>query len=427
MSLALANNDTWKTATSGFWSTGTNWLDSSAPGGGDQATFDKAGTYTVTFNAPPTAIQDFFVSGGSVTLTTSSGINGALNVNSAGGGQDVVVSGSTLTVTTPADGSATSVNAGDDLHVQLGGILNVNAAAAVTTADLFDNFSGTIDVSGSILVGTFPILIPFYSTLNASNSALVGGIGGTSSLTYRNSAKGSLAPAGPVTVGSDGAGILNIDTKAGVEVGSLNVGTGSAAGTINVNSLGTTLGQVGNDTITVGAASGGVGAINIGTAISGGAFTTGTGLMTVNATGSVNIGSISTSGTFNSNDDIFVNSGDLRVSGSGSVFTQNGATNVTVGGTGTINVGTTASGGTFNTGTGLTTINSSGVVNVGSATTSGTYNANGNILISGGTINVNGAGSVLTQSGAQTITVGGAGTINVGTTHRAARSAPDPA
>ena len=29
-SLALASNDTWKIATSGVWSTGTNWVDNSA-------------------------------------------------------------------------------------------------------------------------------------------------------------------------------------------------------------------------------------------------------------------------------------------------------------------------------------------------------------------------------------------------------------
>ena len=127
----------------------------------------------------------------------------------------------------------------------------------------------------------------------------MGALLGTSSLTYRNFAQGSLAPNGMVLVGSDAAGILNIDTQAAVEVGSLKVGTGGANGTVNVNSLGTTLGQVGNDTVIVGASLGSSGTINVGTTTSGGTFTAGTGLMTVNATGTVNVGSASTSGTLN--------------------------------------------------------------------------------------------------------------------------------
>src|SRR6476660_4661680 len=61
-SVARANSDIWKTATSGVWGLGTYWADNSTPGNGDQAQFDKAGTYAVWFSDPPLAIQDLFVS-----------------------------------------------------------------------------------------------------------------------------------------------------------------------------------------------------------------------------------------------------------------------------------------------------------------------------------------------------------------------------
>ena len=67
-SLAHANNDEWKNPVGGTVETDTNWLDGSTPGNGDQATFDKAGTYTVRFSGTPATIQDLFVSGGNVTL-----------------------------------------------------------------------------------------------------------------------------------------------------------------------------------------------------------------------------------------------------------------------------------------------------------------------------------------------------------------------
>ncbi len=67
-SLAHASNDEWKSPVHGDWESGTNWADGSPPTASDQATFDKAGTYTVRLEGSPPAIQDFFVSAGNVSL-----------------------------------------------------------------------------------------------------------------------------------------------------------------------------------------------------------------------------------------------------------------------------------------------------------------------------------------------------------------------
>ncbi|HEX3599219.1 MAG TPA: hypothetical protein VHU84_03700, partial [Lacipirellulaceae bacterium] len=137
-SLAHANNDEWNDPTGGNWSDYTNWSNGNAPHVSDQASFDKAGTYRVSYDEVTQTIQDLFVSGGgNVTLDS---IYGAplLNVNSVGGGQNVVVAdGATFTLGyAGAVTHALTLNAGATLYVQTGGTLNVFQGSTVTATTL---------------------------------------------------------------------------------------------------------------------------------------------------------------------------------------------------------------------------------------------------------------------------------------------------
>ncbi len=266
-SAARANNDmsigTSTLNRNGTWGTGADWLDTTTPGGSDQATFNQASTYTVTFSADPLAIQDLFVTAGNVTFTNGVGSPRTLNVTSASGAQNVTISGSSSL----SLGKGMSLTAGDNLNVQLGGTLNVNTGDHVNANDLFLNRIATAAVTGA------------GASLNATASATVGDTSGTSTLSYSGLATGSLALRARsmwVSRAASVSAFWTFDTGAAVEVGNLNIGTGSAGtGTVNVNTTGSSLFQMGADTISVGDASGGVGAINVGTTTSGGTLTTG--------------------------------------------------------------------------------------------------------------------------------------------------------
>src|SRR5262245_47451854 len=118
MSAAPVNaaNDVWDgngaTPPNGFWGTGANWVDNSTPGNVDTATFNLASTFNVTFNTAPAAIQGLTASAGNVTITSSGGVQ-TLAVNSAGGGQDVIVNGG-ATLSLGTSGNPLHLTVGDD-------------------------------------------------------------------------------------------------------------------------------------------------------------------------------------------------------------------------------------------------------------------------------------------------------------------------
>jgi hypothetical protein len=306
--LSHAANDVWDTASSGLWSTNANWLDNTTPGNADTATFNLAGAYTATFISNPAAIQALTVTGPNLTLASSSGPR-TLNVNSATGGQDVIVNGSaTLTLGTAA--GPVHLTVGDDLTVNGGSTLQVNSGSQVNTVDLIvaqSGGNGTIVVDGA------------GSQLNASTSSVNMATNGlAASLTYRNSAQGSLAAGGTVTVTQSNvaasSAVLNIESDADVDVGNLNIGTASTAastGTVNVNGAGSTLDMLGASTLTVGGAAG-IGVLNVGVASTGATVNTGTGLTTISPNGTVTLGGFGRVGTINFNGDVLVNGGVLQ-------------------------------------------------------------------------------------------------------------------
>src|SRR5262249_31394568 len=91
-SIAFGNADSWKTASSGTWGVGSNWVDGTTPGNGDTATFNVFGSYTVTFNAAPADIQAMSVQQGTAIMTSTGGAK-TLNLSAAAGAQDLFVSG----------------------------------------------------------------------------------------------------------------------------------------------------------------------------------------------------------------------------------------------------------------------------------------------------------------------------------------------
>jgi T5SS/PEP-CTERM-associated repeat protein len=294
--------------------------------------------------------------------------------------QNLTVSAGTVTFRGSVPGITLSVNSGGEQDLILTGastslILGTSISNPLNLTlgdDVQVRGGATLDVRfGSdvntldLLVGTMAaggngtvVVDGFASKLNSTTTTSVGVDGASGSLTYRNAAQGALTTAGTVYIG---------DTSNSSTVGTLNVESNADL-------------DVGN--------------LNIGTAATGSA----TGVVNVQGTGSTL--------------DIL-----------GSILTVGSA----AGGSGAINIGTTSSGAVFTTGTGLFTINATGTVNVGSSTTAGTLNANGNVALNtaggmGGTgavINVNGAGSIFTQSGTTTLTVGhassGTAAINIGT------------
>lgn len=166
----LANEDFWKNAASGVWGTGSNWLDNTTPAGSDEATFDKDGNYTVTFNVDPLAIQDLNLTGaGNLTFTSNSFLlPSTLRVNSTSFSSVNVggfVGNTSLTLGT----SGGIFNPDKPLHLSVGYDLRVNSLATLNVGFGSDvitsylNCDGQLNISGS------------GSTLNASSQAAIYG------------------------------------------------------------------------------------------------------------------------------------------------------------------------------------------------------------------------------------------------------------
>jgi T5SS/PEP-CTERM-associated repeat protein len=182
---------------SGVWGTGNNWVDNSAPGPSDTATFNVPQTYAVTFAAHPPAIQNLTVSAGTVTFQNSGGVK-TLNVNS-GGEMDAVVSAATLNLGTTANTLPINLTVGDDLILDSGGILNINAGSVATVSaggELSIKSGGTINISdGCLLVtttGSIGVGSDVIGTVNVTGDGAE----------WDNS--------GNLNVGGDGQGSLNI-------------------------------------------------------------------------------------------------------------------------------------------------------------------------------------------------------------------------
>ena len=161
---ALANNDKWDAAASGVWETGSNWADNGRPGSFDEATFNLAGAYTVTFNGVPVPIQALSLTGAAnVTFTSANSVDiRTLRVNSpiTGGPQDVDIrNGATLSLGTfffVGGNKPLHLTVGQKLSVNSGSTLNVRFGSDVVTSGL--NVGGQVNVSSARAQRSLPIL-----------------------------------------------------------------------------------------------------------------------------------------------------------------------------------------------------------------------------------------------------------------------------
>ncbi len=193
--LVYAANDVWDgngaNPPNGIWSTAANWGDNTVPGLNDGATFNLPATYTVTFNADPTAIQDLTLSAGNVTFSSAAVVADLQAYSAAGGGgQDILLNGAALTIGTPATGSM-RLSAGDDLTVQNGSTLYVTNGGVVSCVDLVTvgaaagggsgtinlNDAGFVNGTGTITINaTGAVNIIGSSNFNAGNVTINGGL-----------------------------------------------------------------------------------------------------------------------------------------------------------------------------------------------------------------------------------------------------------
>jgi T5SS/PEP-CTERM-associated repeat protein len=314
-----AADDTWKTAASGNWETGSSWTDGSTPGNADTATMGQNGTYTATFGATPTAIQQLSVNNGAnVTLQTGGGgLVQTLSVNASGGSQIVNLSGSGTTLTLGTSNHTFNLTAGNSLSVQSGSKLQVQFGSDVAATDLSSSgLEGTVIVDGS------------GSTLALSNSSAINSVGsggGTGTLTFQNSStgnsiSGALGIADDAVANSNGA--MNIRGGSAVSLsGNLSLATQNITGqsaSLVISGTGSSLTQSGASSITIGSATNGGAILQIGIPTSGGTLTTGTGTLTINKTGSLYVGDFTGmfTGTLNANGNFTVNGGQF-VAGTG--------------------------------------------------------------------------------------------------------------
>ncbi len=281
---AQANNDVWKNAVSGTWSVASNWVDGSVPIGGDQASFQIAGTYGISFNASPAAIQDLFVitAGDNVTFVSVGAVR-TLSVTSASGGLDAIVSdGATLTLGTT--GQPFNLSVGDNLYSQVGGTLNIANGSTVNTADFICSTAGTINVAAA-------------SSLNATGTGTIGAAFNAGTL---NISGGGSVTTGAGSLGdvSGTSGTANIDgtgskwTTTSLDVGKVNTGT------LNITNGGTLISK----NASIGAQTGSSGEV----------YVTGTGSTWKNSTGDTQNLVVGSSGT-----------GKLSISAGGAMFGYN--------------------------------------------------------------------------------------------------------
>jgi hypothetical protein len=311
---AVANNDVWQFAVSGNWGDGFRWVDGSTPGPADTATFDKPGTYIVTFNANPLAIQALSVTDGSVTFT-GGGVARQLNVNASGSNTVTIAGGSTLALST----------SGSSVH--LNGISSLNVGSGLNTSQFLVNFGSHVSTPGTNLglTGNGTMIVDGANSDLISGSAMrIGRNGFAGQLSFRNAATGRLGAielAESTTPGT--TGMLRVESDAdvvAVDDLTLAASAGSVgAATLNIHGTGSTLTQnlIGfldqDNSVVVGNSSTGSAALNIGVAASGGTLTTGIGGMRVENTGTVTIGSGPNTGTLVSNGLLQLYGGQMTV------------------------------------------------------------------------------------------------------------------
>jgi hypothetical protein len=403
-----AGADNWKFGLNSNWESGGAWVDGSTPGNADTATLGFASTYTVTFGAPPVAIQNLTVNnGGNVTFASSGGAK-TLNITSATGAQELDL-GANTTLILGTSGNVLNVTAGTNIVTQSGSDLEARFGSHLTAVDF-----STGGLGGSLVVNGAGSLL----TLTGSGEHLIGGANGGGSLALQNSSAsasitGSLGIADAMVASSGNLSLTGNSTL--TLAGDLKVasqGVAGSNGTVSLAGATTALTQAAGGSVVVGSFSGGAATVNLAGTTSA-TLTTGTGGLGIRTTGTVNVGGSGTVGNLNVNGDLFVSGGGtgagLNVA-SGSTFTQAAGRMVNVSGGGQIILNSAylapagqsyfldgtgskfqVNGGDFGLGNGAAASVTNGATLSGQTLSVGT---NGN-----GTLTVSGPGSLATATG----------------------------
>ncbi len=413
VSSAHAASDAWDGATDSLWSTATNWAtDTSAPGAGETATFNGAGSGNTTIDLgagvsvgsvvfdSPSAAAYTIGAGGAGAQTLSLGNAGAITINSGVTTSQTI--SSNLSLDSAVNAAATLTNNGSGLLSVLGGInanvasgngvLNVNGSGntsisgAITKSGagsnaLFKTGAGTLTLSGgSAWTGAGAVQTAFSGpfTVQEGNLRLNGGT---------HAVTGELVIGGVVTHGGAGQ-----NAKIQVDAGALNISSWLSVGRGNGTGVATSDLELNNNAV--------VTAANLSAGFNAGnALNMPRGTITLNGSSSLSVTtsvflaeSAGTNFTLNLN-----GTSQFTQTATGGGDTRVGSSNGSVG---TINVnGGTASFerdlilGYANASTGNMEINS-GVVNVANATERwliiGRANgASGNLTVNGGNLNLN--------------------------------------
>ncbi|WP_147306461.1 autotransporter outer membrane beta-barrel domain-containing protein [Methylovirgula sp. 4M-Z18] len=420
-------------------STGTVTIDASTLTSA-QLVVGNSGTGTLTIKDGGTLTNT-----NSVTIANASGSTGTVTVTGSGSkltnsaGYMYVGNGGTGALTISSSGAVTTAN---NLYVgnastSVGMVsLTSGGTLSVSNALVLGNSSGskgtvTVDGSGSTLTNSSSLYVgnsgagvltisdagavtSGWSTILGNNS------GSTGTLTVTGSGS-SLTSSGWIEVGLAGTGALSITNGAKVSdtyaSGQIYIaGSSTSVGTVTVDGSGSSL--TNNSWIQVGAAGTGTLSITNGaTVTSGGGLlgnaSTATGTVTIDGSGSswtvvntplyttgllvgrdgVGTLTVQNKGTLTSSPNTYIGdnsdgTGTVKVTGSGSTWTNSG----------TIYVG--------NAGKGTLTVKNAGAVTSGAVII-------GNASTGTGTVTVDGSGSTLTSSGSITVGSSGTGTVTV--------------
>lgn len=253
---APAAVDVWDNTPGINWDTGANWADGTAPTESDSAAFNLAQTYTVTFAVDPLAIQAMSVSAGSVTFRSSGGPR-TLALTSGAGSQDLLLSSATTTLTLGVANNPMHLTVGDDLSLQTSSTLAVLFGSDLVANDLSDNgLNGTLRIDGAGSTLTLPGNVANFvgrsgagslTFQNGATGIINASLGVGSSLAAAANGSMSLLSGSTLNLGGN---LLLADQNIAGQAGSLTI-QGASTALTQTGSAGVTVGSANNGNATV--------------------------------------------------------------------------------------------------------------------------------------------------------------------------------
>lgn len=411
-----SNNSYW--VLTGFASGLPIW----SSGGNNPATTTDYGTVILTDNSEPVAtkvyVDNIAISGAPAWSETISGI-GQLSTNAeALAGTDDNTAMTPLKVAavfaTPfAIGSGTPA-AGAFTTVDATGLLTALAGATIDTAGAEINLASDND-GASVNIGTDGDRIMTIGNVVGSTALVLRS--GTGGVNIVSTGTGDLTFNSADTVLIDSAGVLELNSSAGViGIGNdavaqaINIGTGAAARTVTIGN------GSGASSVVLNS---GTGAINIGTnavahTVSLGNGTGATSVVIDSGTGPINVGTNAVAHTVTIGNITGATAVNVNTGTGGTTYTTTNGIFTLATGTGAISVSADAAATTLNIGTGA----AAKTVNLGSTNTTSTTTINsgsGNVNVTGGHLAIASVAKTLLVNGGAVTDFIGTGTLVLGT------------